>query len=291
MPPKVAPRPPAGKKDDDPKDVTLTTKDGVSIVATFYPGTAKKESVPIIMVHAVEGQRGDFHGLAKMLQQRGHAIIVPDLRGHGDSTRAEGANQPLDVEKFNRAAFESMVLDVEACKKFLLEKNNAGKLNIDELCVIGAEFGAIIATRWAALDWSVPDLPAYRQGKDVKALVLLSPVSSFKGITLREAFTLPAVQSRLSVMLISGAKDKAAAETKRLYNSLVPHHPRVSEEDQDAEKKQEVVLIQPDTKVTGTELLGSGLPVPQYISRFIDNRILSRKSEFPWMERKNPLTN
>ena len=56
----------------------------------------------------------------------------------------------------------------------------------------------------------------------------------------------------------------------------------------DAEKKQEVVLIQPDTKVTGTELLGSGLPVPQYISRFIDNRVVSRKSEYPWTERKNP---
>jgi pimeloyl-ACP methyl ester carboxylesterase len=291
MPPKAQPRPQAKgkKKDDEPTDVTMVTKDGVSIVATFYPGTAKKESVPVIMVHAAEGQRGDFHGLAQMLQKKGCAVIVPDLRGHGDSTRSENSNQPLDVEKFNRAAYEAMVLDVEACKKFLMDKNNAGELNIDLLTVIGAEFGAIVASRWAYLDWSVQDLPAYRQGKDVKALVLLSPINSFKGITLREAFNHPAVQSRLSVMLISGAKDKAAAETKRLYNSLVAHHPRVDEDDRDAEKKQEVVLIQPETNLAGTKLLGSGLPVPQYISRFIENRILSRKSEFPWTERTSPL--
>jgi len=184
-----------------------------------------------------------------------------------------------------------MVLDVEACKKFLMDKNNAGELNIDLLTVVGAEFGAVVAARWAALDWSVPDLPAYRQGKDVKALVLLSPINSFKGVTLREAFNHPAVQSRLSVMLISGAKDKGASEAKRLYNSLTPHHPRVDEDDQDAEKKQEVVLIQPETNLAGTKLLGPGLPVPQYIGRFIDNRVVSRKSEFPWAERKNPLAN
>ena len=51
------------------------------------------------------------------------------------------------------------------------------------------------------------------------------------------------------------------------------------------------MLIQPETNLAGTELLVPGLPVPQYIGRFIDNRIGSRKSEFPWAERRNPLAN
>src|SRR6187551_3883704 len=56
--PKAQTRPPtkAKKKDDEPTDVTLVTKESVNIVATFYPGTAKKESVPVIMVHAAQGQ-------------------------------------------------------------------------------------------------------------------------------------------------------------------------------------------------------------------------------------------
>jgi len=295
MPPKTLPKvPPKGKGRNDelePKDVTLVTKDLVSIVATFYPGAAKKEAVPIIMLHGEDGQRGDFQALASYLQGMGHAIIAPDLRGHGDSTRAEGVNQPLDAEKFNRASYEKMVLDVEACKKFLMEKNNAGELNIDQLCVIGAELGALIAVQWAALDWSVQDLPAYRQGKDVKALVLLSPLQSFKGITLRQALTHPAVQSQLSMMIVAGTKDKSASEAKRMHNSLQAHHPKISDDDEDRQKKQEVFLVQPDTPLSGTKLLGPGLPVPQNIAKFIELRLVNRKSEFPWTERKSPLSN
>jgi pimeloyl-ACP methyl ester carboxylesterase len=296
-PSKTVPKgqPPAAKgakgKIEAPKDETLVTRDGVSVRATFYPGAAKKESVPIIMVHGAEGQRGDFKLLAEFLQQQGHSIIVPDLRGHGESTKAEGVTQKLDAEKFNRASYEAMVLDVEACKKFLMEKNNAGELNIDQLCVVGAELGAIIAVRWAALDWSVPDLPAYRQGKDVKALVLLSPLNSFKGITLREALNNQAVQSQLSIQIIAGAKDKAASEAKRIHNSLQAHHPKLDDHDEDRLKKQEIFLVQPDTNLSGTKLLAPGLSVPQNIARFIDLRLVSRKSQFPWTERKNPLAN
>jgi pimeloyl-ACP methyl ester carboxylesterase len=292
-PPKAQPKgPPKGKaKGDEPTDETLVTKDGVSVRATFYLGSAKKESVPIIMLHGAEGQRGDFHSLATYLQGQGHSIIVPDLRGHGDSTRAEGVTQPLDAEKFNRQSYESMVLDVEACKKYLMEKNNAGELNIDQLCVIGAELGAIVAVRWAALDWSVQDLPAYRQGKDVKALVLLSPLNSFKGITIRDALKHPALESQLSMMIVAGAKDKSASEAKRLHNSLLAHHPKVSDDDEDRLKKQEVFLVQPDTPLSGTKLLGPGLPVQQNIAKFIELRLVNRKSEFPWTERKSPLSN
>lgn len=289
----TAPRPPVkgkGKPENEPKDLTLVTKDQVSIRATYYPG-GTKESVPIIMLHGAEGQRGDFHGLAMFLQGQGHSVIAPDLRGHGESTRAENLDKPLDYEKFNKAAFESMVFDVEACKKFLVEKNNASEVNIDQLCVIGADLGAIIAVRWAALDWSVQDLPAYRQGRDVKALVLLSPIQSHKGITLREALTNPAVQSRLSMLIVAGTKDKSSSEAKRLANSLQGHHPKVDDDDPDAFKKQEIVLRQPETNLSGTKLLSSGLPVAQDIARFIDIRLVSRKGEFPWAERKSPLGN
>lgn len=290
----AATRPPVkgkGKKEEEPQDMSLVTKDQVNIRATYYPGGAKKESIPFIMLHGAGGQRGDFHGLALFLQSLGHSVIAPDLRGHGESTRAENVNQPLDYEKFNKAAYESMVFDVEACKKFLLEKNNAGELNIDQLCVIGADLGAIMAVRWAALDWSVQDLPAYRQGRDVKALVLLSPIQSHKGVTLREALTNPAVQSRLSMLIVAGTKDKASSEAKRLANSLQGHHPKVAEDDPDAFKKQEIVLRQPETNLSGTELLARGLPVVQDIVRFIDTRLVSRKAELPWAERKSPLGN
>ena len=90
---------------------------------------------------------------------------------------------------------------------------------------------------------------------------------------------------------ISGAKDKAASEAKRLQNSLQAHHPKVSDDDEDRLKKQEIFLVQPDTPLSGTKLLGPGLPVPQNIAKFIELRLVNRKSEFPWTERKSPLSN
>ena len=69
--------------------------------------------------------------------------------------------------------FQAMDNDVEAAKKYLLEKNNAGILNLELLCLVGAELGGIVATNWIAADWSRQDLPAFKQGKYAKALVLL----------------------------------------------------------------------------------------------------------------------
>ena len=77
--------------------------------------------------------------------------------------------------------------DVEMCKAFLMEKNNNKELNIDKLCLVGAEMGAVVAVDWAARDWSWPILPGRKQGQDVKALVLLSPEWSFKGMTIGPA--------------------------------------------------------------------------------------------------------
>jgi pimeloyl-ACP methyl ester carboxylesterase len=288
-----------GAKTAEPEEVSLETKDGLTLKATFYPGSEKdkkiKETVPIIMLHGLEGQRGDYHALALYLQSLGHASLVPDLRGHGQSKvqkRGDGATVTLEAEKMNRTGLEDMWRDVEACKKFLWERNNAGEVNIEQLCIIGAEFGSILAVRFAAYDWSLPDLPAYKQGKDVKALVLLSPPTSVKGVTLREAFNVPAVQSMISIMFIAGSKDsKSSAEAKKLYNSLQSHHPKLPDEEAQKLKSQELFLIQPETSLSGTKLLGSATGVSQKIAKFIELRLVDRKADFPWQERKNPLGN
>ena len=63
LPPKTASK---GAKIPEPEDVTLRTRDGVDLKATYYAaatasGGSKKEVVPIIMVHGLDGQRGEFH--------------------------------------------------------------------------------------------------------------------------------------------------------------------------------------------------------------------------------------
>jgi pimeloyl-ACP methyl ester carboxylesterase len=273
-----------GAKVAEPEDVSLTTKDGLSIKATYYAGTGKTDAVPFILVHGFEGQRGDFHGLALYLQSLGHAAIAPDLRGHGQSkTQRSGANTiTLDPDKMTRGVLEDMVWDIEACKSFLMTKNNAKELNIEQLCVVGAEFGAILATHWAALDWSQQDLPAYKLGKDVKALVLLSPPSSLKGVTIQKALANPAVKTQLSVLLVAGSEDsKSSSEVKKLHSSFQAGHARNQDD-------KAIFLVQPETPLSGTKLLVSGLDVKEMIASFVERRLIDRKADFAWQNRTSP---
>ena len=156
-----------------PEQVALETKDGVQLSATWYAGVNKKESIPVIMLHDWDGNRKQFSGLATYLQSIGHSIIVPDLRGHGESLRVKASDMTLDREKFNRNAIAAMGEDIEACKRFLLKKNNGGELNIEFLTVVAAGQSAVLASQWAVKDWSWPVVAGRKQGQDVKALVLL----------------------------------------------------------------------------------------------------------------------
>ena len=152
----------------EPEDVTLTTSDDVEIKATFYPSNIekkkRKDAVPVIALHASKGDRGDCRALAIYLQSLGHAVITPDLRGHGES-KVNG----VDANRLRAGDIELMVnQDMEAIKRFLKKKNNQQQLNIEKLCVVGAEMGATVAINWAATDWMYEKLPTGKQGQDVK---------------------------------------------------------------------------------------------------------------------------
>jgi dienelactone hydrolase len=302
VPPQKGPVAPAGKSPAAPsgntkgpklpetEDVSLETKDGLTIRATYYPGTGKKEAVPVIMIHDLGGQRGDFHGLGTYLQSLGHAAIAPDLRGHGQSKSQKGptgAPYTLDSGKMNKLALEGMVYDVQACKKFLLDKNNAGDLNIEELCVVGAEFGATIAIRWTAMDWSATPLPAYKLGQDVKALVLLSPQPPQKGLGYLDVVGAIQDVPKLSWMIVTGSDDpKSSAEANKLHKRLVPHHPRTGED-------TDLFLEEPGTTLAGTKLLGTDrdeLGVKRKIGVFLEKRLVNHKADFAWQDRKGPGT-
>jgi dienelactone hydrolase len=270
-----------GPKLPEPKDETLETRDGFKIKATYYPGTAsggsdKKQVVPIIMVHGIDGQRGDFHALALYLQSLGHASIVPDLRGHGESKLPAGPGGPRDPEKFNRPQLESMVSDIQACKAYLFDKHRDGEVNIGKLCVIGAEFGSTLAIRWAAEDWlpeRVHDL--YKVRNDVKGIVLLSPQPPYKAVHYRDV--LPIIDPSVAFLILAGADDsKSAAEAKKLNKELQVKHPGTGDD-------TNLFFDEPETNLAGTKLLSPTLKVKEMIGMFIEKRL---SPTVEWRERK-----
>ena len=281
----VAAADPAPEKPLPPEEVTLKTNDSVVLVATYYPSKLGKNAVPVVLLHASKGSRADLVELALVLQRQGHAVFAPDLRGHGDSTRNRLGDRTMDLKP---ADYQAMVAeDLETVKRFLMTKNNAGELNIDKLCLVGIEMGASVALNWAARDWSWPMLTTGKQGQDVKALVLVSPEWSFKGLRIAEAVANPNVHNELSILIIAGkGNGRSLAETRRLHASFEKYHSAVPAEFE--AERQMLWLRTPQTSLQGTRLLNEkSLHVDEMITKFIELRLT--KKQMPWTDRKNPL--
>ena len=279
----------AKDKPTPPEDVKLDTKDGWTIHATYYAGKLKKKAVPFIMLHGWEGQRGDYDGLALYLQGLGHTVICPDLRGHGQSNVRPNEKEVESPDDLSNNEVKAIVADVEACKKFLREKNNEGECNIEMLTVIGSDFSCITAVQWAALDWSVRNLPSYKQGEDVKVLILLSPTSSFKGNSINEALTHPAVRNRLAIAQFVGRQDsKGYAEAKKLNTRLENFRPEMKKDDVKNEDRT-LFLFELGTNLSGTKLLNEALNVKFGIANVVKFRLLDNEDALAWSERKSPL--
>ncbi len=288
-------KPPARKTPaEKPKyeDLTLVTKDGVLLRCTYYPGVESKTTVPLILIHDWDGNRRELQPLALYLQRQKHSVLVPDLRGHGRSTLARGPvpGQPeitIDRDKMKRPAVESIGNDIEAAKRFLMEKNNEGMLNIEQLGLVGIGFGGTLALNWSVYDWSIAPLPSIKRGQDVKALVLVSPEQSFKGVTTRLALSSRngVALQRLSAMIIAGSNDSSSlSDAKRIHKGFEKYHANSPEKD--------LALITPNTSLRGIGLLNArGLDpsVPRLIASFVDQRLKKQATRFPWSDRTSPL--
>ncbi len=284
------PRPKGKNAPAEPEELKLDAKDGWSIHATYFAGKLKKEAVPFILLHGWEGQRGDMDPLARFLQAQGHAVIAPDLRGHGQSNVRPGTEKTIDdPNDLKRLELEAMLRDIEACKSFLRQKNNEGELNIESLCVVGCDFSCILALQWSALDWNATILPSYKNGRDVQALVLLTPWQSFKGLTSQKAMQHPALRTKLSMMIIAGTDDsRGFPDAKKLNTSLEAFRPDMKKNNVEA-KDRTLMFVTPETNLAGSKLLNPGLKLMQdWIGPFVKMRLVDRAEEYPWSERISP---
>jgi pimeloyl-ACP methyl ester carboxylesterase len=287
------------------EDLVRSTHDGLQLALTYYPGAVGdeldqgkgKKTIPIVLLHGLKQSRNDYKDLARALQKSGYAVIVPDLRGHGGSTRRIGHSRDdtLDAAKMTPNQFGLMVTqDMRAVKDFLWQKNNAGELNIDKLCIVGAEMGSSVALNFALVDAvdqernPVPR-PGYKVGCFVKALVLISPELSFRGLPTRKAAMYPHVQRDISIMLLVGKQDaKLLAETKRIYGIFAKSHPEPVGDDK--LDKQTLFLGELDTRLQGTKLLDPKFNLPAVIGDFLQRRLVRADAakDWTWRERKVP---
>ena len=64
-----------------------TSRDGLSLYARDYPATAGETGLPVICLHGLTRNSKDFEDIAPVIASWGRRVIVPDVRGRGQSDR------------------------------------------------------------------------------------------------------------------------------------------------------------------------------------------------------------
>ena len=307
--PKAKPAVPASKRKKDekppePEQLILDTSDGVRLRCTYFGPPSSEEVdgkavVPVILLHDWEGGRKQLLRFGYYLQNRGYAVIVPDLRGHGESTLVVGADKPLNLERFRKTDVLAAQKDIERCKKYLVQRHNEGQLNIDLLCVLAVGETSVLATQWTYNDWfAFPPFNAQgiKQGQDVKSLVLISPQKKIAGMSivpiLRQPLFTGAGIDALPMLIIWAADDEEAAkQSSSIHSMLEKARPDVSEIEDAAEKFEQTTLFGepvPRTKLSGTELmdLPSDNILWPYIESFLAKKVAAKSDSMPWKTRE-----
>ena len=286
-----------------PANLTLDTKDGVTLHCTFFgapqdPEKASgKETMPFILLHDWEGDRTDLLPFALYLQKLGCAVIVPDLRGHGESIKVAGLNRDLDYKKFRKTELAAVINDIEECKKYLVHRNNEGELNVDMLNVVAVGETSVLAMQWVINDWFLyPDVTAVKQSKDVKTLTMVAPRKRLSGVNItplvkHQLFSGRTGKNLPTLILWSSGDEVAGAECASIYEQMRKGRPDPEELDDAAEREQQETLFSaaiPRTSASGTELIRQP-PVAgvwEYIAKFVASQVLTRKEDMPWQNRE-----
>lgn len=281
----------------------LQSRDGVELSVNYYPSRASqdpalgKQVTPVVLLHDEKDTQGSFSSLVAQLQQAGQrpndptfAVVTVDLRGHGASTRQMAPNgqvRELDAAKLSRNDILAMsAYDMEAVRKMLVDKNDAGELNLNKLCLVGVGLGATVAVNWAAQDWAAPPLLVGKQGQDVKALVLVSPQWKYRGIMLQQAMKQAALKKGAAWMIIFGEESSGqTADARRIFKQLERFHPEPAANSAVPRGLVEVPL---KSSLEGSGLLGQmGQPIEESIVNFLTSQVASQ--DLPWSKRRNRL--
>jgi pimeloyl-ACP methyl ester carboxylesterase len=284
--------------------VPLVTKDGVQLSVTYYPAAqpigspGAKQVTPVVLLHDFKDTRAVFASLAQRLQapaeREGESIsfaaITVDLRGHGESTQQvlpDGSQIRLDAARIHKQGLQAMAtFDMEAVRNFLVARNDAGELNLNKLCLIGAGMGASVAANWALQDWTAPPLAIGKQGQDVKGIVLVSPQWSFSGLSFQAPMRFRPLKEQVAWMIVFGDQDpRAAGDANRIRKQLERFHPKP---DDAAKTSSSLELVGVKSKLQGTTLLRqSETAAEEQIVDFLVEQVAKRQQ--PWISRLDRL--
>ncbi|MFH1631494.1 MAG: alpha/beta fold hydrolase [bacterium] len=177
------------------EQIRLTTKDGKTIAADFYPAEGEKYA---ILLHMMPATKESWAGFAAALAGRGVASIAIDERGHGAS---EGG--PGGYKEFTEAEQQAKILDARAAWEELKRRGAV----VEKTVVVGASIGANLAIQMA-VEARMP------------AAVALSPGVDYRGVTTDDKIGKLADEQR--VLLVASEEDETSFKSILKLGELKP---------------------------------------------------------------------
>lgn len=156
--------------------ITYETKDNFVIKSKlFYPQQKQAVYPVVVMLHSIGYSSEYWEKLTKDFVNNGVAVMLVDLRGHGQSVY--DSNFKLRYWKnYTEKTFAKYPSDIHEILSYLAI--NYKNISTSNYAIVGADIGANTAVIAAE---SMPNKP--------KCLVLLSPTRSYKGLYIPVAMT------------------------------------------------------------------------------------------------------
>ena len=166
----------APKKQQSTLTLTYETKDSFIIKSKIIYPKAKKEKYPlVIMLHSLGYSSSYWTNLPKLLNDKGYAVLLIDLRGHGKSLY--DSNFRIHYwTKYTNSQFSKYPKDIVEMINYVLYAYK--NISAQDYAIIGADIGANTAI-----------LAAEQLKVKPKGLVLISASIKFKGLYTPIAMT------------------------------------------------------------------------------------------------------
>lgn len=173
-----------------PQEIQIEVSDGLTIAGTFHPASGEPPWPGVLLLHMLNGNRGQWDGLVPALTSGGYAILAIDLRGHG------GTGGEMDWGKAGDDILQ--VLDYFY---------NLPYINPERVAMAGASIGANLALVSAA------------NQPGIAAVALLSPGLDYRGVTTPDSL---AMYGERPLFLAASEEDGYAADSTRTLAENAP---------------------------------------------------------------------
>lgn len=157
-----------------PVDIEYQSADGFNMTGLLdIPAKASiKHKVPlVIFIHSIGMTKDEWQTYPQNIKALGVATLCLDLRGHGKSI-VNKFEKKRYWPAFEKKDYEKFPGDVNAVFNYL--KEDYPEVNTSKVAIIGSNLGATTGI-----------LAGSTNNRNIKTLVLLSPMIDFKGIDVR----------------------------------------------------------------------------------------------------------